>query len=130
MHLSIFAWVHGKNTGELPHATSCVFILHKDNIIDGQVPVRSRPLLGLLQAEEELFLPTRPEFVGQVLYSSPTLTCIYVSWLEGSRGASSTLDFMVNRWLGVSGAGESGSASYFTHQCPKGLVVELASIAC
>ena len=45
-------------------------------------------------------------------------------------GASSTLDFMVNRWLGVSGAGESGSASYFTHQCPKGLVVELASIAC
>ena len=29
-------------------------------------------------------------------------------------GASSTLDFMVNRWLGVSGAGESGSASWLT----------------
>ena len=44
--------------GELPQGTSCVFILHKDNIIDGQVPARSRPLLVLLQAEEELFPPT------------------------------------------------------------------------
>ena len=27
-------------------------------------------------------------------------------------GASSTLDFMVNRWLGISGAAKSGSASW------------------
>ena len=29
-------------------------------------------------------------------------------------GASSTLNSMVNRWLGVSGAGESGLASWLT----------------
>ena len=57
-HLSISAWVHGDDTGELPHATSCVVILHKENIVDGQVPARSRPLLALLQAEEELLPPT------------------------------------------------------------------------
>ena len=85
-HLSISAWVHGDNTGELPHAMNCVFVLHKDNIIDGQVPARSQSLLTFLQAEEELFLPMRPEFVGQVLYTSPMLACVYVSWLEGSRG--------------------------------------------
>ena len=86
-HLSIPAWVHSDDMGELPHAASCVFILHKDNIVDGQVPARSQPLLAFLQGKEELFPSTRPEFVSQVLYTSPALACVYFGWLEGSRGS-------------------------------------------
>ena len=43
--------------------------------------------------------------------------CLHIIMSPGSKvpgGASSTLDFMINRWLGVSGVGESRSASWLT----------------
>ena len=56
---------------------------------------------------EETPFATFPKFIREVLYSSSSLAKVKIFSQKNALGGINTLDFIINKWFGVSGCGES-----------------------